>query len=179
MVNNYDHRNLDEVKCMAEEKEEERGEVAPVRVYGPWLWRPWGPSSMLREMERMMEDVDVPGWRPVLAAMSRYPAIDVKEEDDKYVVKADLPGIGKEDVNVMIGEGVLDISAKRESDEETEKEGYIRKERGYINYNRRLVLPEDASEDDVEAAMDEGVLTLTIKKKRLPEQEKKKKVEVK
>ncbi|MDD1769768.1 MAG: Hsp20/alpha crystallin family protein [Methanomassiliicoccales archaeon] len=165
---------------MAEEKDEKkRQEVAPYRVYGPWLWRPWGPSSMLREMERMMEDMDVPGWRPVVAAMTRYPAVDVKDEGDRYVVKADLPGIGKEDVNVTIGEGVLEISAKRESSEETEKEGYIRKERGYINYSRRLVLPEDASEDDVDASMDEGVLTLAIKKKKLPEQEKKKKVEVK
>ena len=173
---------------MAEDKEKEKKEVekrdvAPARVYGPWYWRPWGPSSMLREMDRMMDEVsrgfEIPGWRPIMAAVSRYPAVDVKDEGDKYVVKADLPGIGKGDVSVTVGEGVLEISAKRESREEVEKEGYIRKERGYINYSRRLVLPEDASEDDVDASMEEGVLTLAIKKKKLPAQEMKKKVEVK
>ncbi len=167
---------------MAEENEEmgeKKEEVAPYRVYGPWLWRPWGPSSMMREMERVMDELEVPGWRPVMSAISRYPAVDVKDEGDRYVLKADLPGIGKEDVNVTVGEGILEISAKRESDKEEEREGYIRRERGYINYGRRLVLPDDASEDDVEASMDEGVLTLTISKKKLPEQEKKKRVEVK
>jgi HSP20 family protein len=161
---------------MAEDKnDKKKQEVAPYRVYGPWLLRPWGPSGMMREMERIMDEMEVPGWRPALAALTRYPAIDVKDEGDKYVVKADLPGIGKADVNVSVGEGILEISAKNESSEETEKEGYIRRERGYINYNRRLVLPEDASED-VEATMDEGVLKLTINKKKLPEQEKKKRV---
>ncbi|HVO77869.1 MAG TPA: Hsp20/alpha crystallin family protein [Methanomassiliicoccales archaeon] len=169
---------------MAEDKEgkeekKEKQEVSAYRPYGPWFWRPWGPSSMMREMERIMDELEVPGWRPVYSAISRYPAIDVKDEGDKYVVKADLPGIGKEDVNVTIGEGVLDISAKRENKVEEEREGFIRRERGYINYSRRLVLPEDASEEDVDAGMNEGVLTLTIMKKKLPEQEKKKKVEVK
>jgi len=169
---------------MVEESERRRGELVPYHYWGPmWFGRPRGPGSMIREMERMMgeitKDVDYPEWRPIAAAMSRYPAVDVMDQGDKYLVKADLPGLTKEDVDVMVGVGILEISAKKEeSIEETGKEGYIRRERGRITYHRRLVLPDDADDESVEAKLEEGVLIVQVSKKP-SEAEKKKKVEVK
>jgi len=77
-----------------------------------------------------------------------------------------------------VDRGVLEISAKREEREEEQKEGYIRRERGFVSYSRRLVLPEDADQDSVDAKLEEGVLKVQIMKKA-GEADKKKKVEVK
>lgn len=168
---------------VAEKKDEE---LRPSVYWGPFgLRRAWGPmaaSSMAREMERMMdrfrEDFDYPLWPSMITAPLRFPAVDVKDEGDRYTLEADLPGVAKEDVTVLIGDGVLDISAERKRETEEEKEGYVRKERGYYSFHRRLSLPEDAKEE-VEAKLEDGVLRLTIPKKQVPEGEGKRKVEVK
>ncbi|HTY47128.1 MAG TPA: Hsp20/alpha crystallin family protein [Methanomassiliicoccales archaeon] len=163
---------------MAEENEKKRWDVVPSRYWGPAAW--WAsPSRMMREMERAMDEVwrDLDQrWPGVYAP--RVPAVDVKDEGDKYVLEADLPGIDKTDVSVTVDRGVLEISAKREEREEEQKEGYIRHERGFVSYSRRLVLPEDADQDSVDAKLEEGVLKVQIMKKA-GEADKKKKVEVK
>lgn len=157
----------------------------PVRHFGPAApGRMLAPSALLREMEKMMEefneDFDYPLWPSMLTSPPKFPAIDVKEEDDRYLIMADLPGLAKEDVNVMVGDGIIDISAKKEQESEEERKGYIRKERGYFSFHRRLALPEDADEGEVEAKLEDGVLRLSLaKKKKEEERETKKKVEVK
>ena len=166
---------------MAEDK---KGTVEwlPARCFGPMGPRFVTPSALRREMERMLEvfneEFDYPLWPSMVTSPPHFPAVDVKEEDDQYVVMADLPGLSKEEVNVMVGEGVLDISAKRKQETEEEKEGYVRKERGYYSFHRRMALPEDADEQGVDAKLEDGVLKLTIAKKRKEEKETKKKVEV-
>jgi len=170
---------------MAEDKKK-RNELAPIRYWGPMTTRvPWGPvgaSNLIREMQRMMdefqENFDYPLWPSLITSPPRFPAIDVKDAGEKYVVEADLPGIAKEEVEIMIGEGVLDISAAMSHESKDEKEGYIRKERGYYSFHRRLALPEDAIAEEVEAKLEDGVLKLQIPKKK-GEKEAKKKVEVK
>jgi HSP20 family protein len=89
----------------------------------------------------------------------------------------DLPGLSKEDVEVMVGEGVIDITAKREERSEESDEGYIRRERGFVSFHRRLDLPEDASNDKLEAKLEDGVLRIRVNKMK-QETEKRKKVEV-
>ncbi len=168
---------------MADERKS-RDEWLPMRYFGPISPRLIAPRSMFHEMARLMEEFneefDYPLWPSMLTSPPRFPAVDVKEEDDKYVVMADLPGISKEEVNVMVGDGILDISAKRQDESEEEKEGYVRKERGYYSFHRRLALPEDAEEEGIDAKLEDGVLRLTIpKKKKEEEKETKKKVEVK
>jgi HSP20 family protein len=138
---------------------------------------------MFREMERVLEEFneefDYPLWPSMLTSPPRFPAIDVREEEKQYGVMADLPGMSRDEVNVLVGDGILDISAKRQQESEEEKEGYVRKERGYYSFHRRLALPEDADEEGVDAKLDEGVLKLSIPKKKKEEKETKKKVEVK
>jgi HSP20 family protein len=160
-----------------------RDEWLPARYFGPLAPRLMAPNMMFREMERMLEEFneefDYPLWPSMLTSPPRFPAIDVKEEEKQYVVMADLPGMSRDEVNVMVGNGILDISAKRQRDSEEEKEGYVRKERGYYSFHRRLALPEDAEEEGVDAKLEEGVLKLSIPKKKKEEKETKKKVEVK
>ncbi|MEM0449775.1 MAG: Hsp20/alpha crystallin family protein [Methanomassiliicoccales archaeon] len=134
---------------------------------------------MERMMEEFSEEFDYPLWPSILTSPPRFPAVDVKEEEDKYVIMADLPGLSKEDVNVLVGDGMIDISAKKQQESEEERKGYIRKERGYFSFHRRLALPEDADENAVEAKLEDGVLKLSVGKKKEERKETRKRVEVK
>ncbi len=159
-------------------EEGKKRELAPVRYWAPMGF---GPVNLMREMERMMEeatkDIDYSIWPPALAVGPRFPAVDIKDEGDHYLVEADLPGRSKEDVEVMVGEGVLDITAKREERKEESAEGYIRRERGFVSFHRRLNLPDDTTEDGLEAKLEDGVLRIRVQKTK-EGMEKRKKVEV-
>ena len=159
-------------------KEREKRELAPVRYWAPMGF---GPMNLMREMERMMgeatKDIDYSMWPPALAVGPRFPATDIKDEGDHYLVEMDLPGLSKEDVEVMVGEGVLDVTAKREERKEESDEGYIRRERGFVSFHRRLNLPDDATEEKLEAKLEDGVLKVRVQKTKQAS-EKRKKVEV-
>jgi HSP20 family protein len=160
-------------------EDSEGRELAPVRYWAPMRF---GPVNLMREMERMMgqatKDIDFSMWPPALAVGPRFPAVDIKDEGDHYLVEVDLPGLSKENVEVMVGEGVLDITAKREESKEESNEGYIRRERGFVSLHRRLNLPDDATEEKLEAKLDDGVLKIQVQKTK-EGTEKRKKVEVK
>ena len=96
----------------------------------------------------------------------RAPAIDVTENKNAYHIKADIPGIKKEDIDVSVHDGVLEISAETKSEEET-KEGdkVIRKERRYGKYFRSMTLNQQVDETAVTATYKDGVLELTLPKK--------------
>jgi HSP20 family protein len=166
-----------EVKTMVEDSKER--ELAPVRYWAPMGF---GPSNLMREMERMMEQatkgIDCSMWPSALAISPRFPAVDIKDEGDHYLVEADLPGLSKEDVEVTVGEGILDITAKSEANREESDEGYIRRERGFVSFHRRLNLPDDAIEEKLEANLNDGVLKIRVQKAK-EGTEKRKKVEVK
>ncbi|WP_455210963.1 Hsp20/alpha crystallin family protein [Kaarinaea lacus] len=94
------------------------------------------------------------------------PAVDVTERDKEFVVKADLPGIKKEDINITLQDSVLTISA--ESKQETEDkhgERVIRRERRYGKFVRSMQLGQDIDETKVKASFNDGVLELVLQKK--------------
>lgn len=92
------------------------------------------------------------------------PAVDIKEETDKFVVHADIPGVDPKDIEVTLENGVLTISGSREDEKKEEKEGYSRVERISGKFFRRFMLPESVNEDKVTARTDKGVLQITIPK---------------
>lgn len=105
------------------------------------------------------------------------PAIDVTETDGAYVVRAELPGIKKEDLDVTINDGVLTINAEsRYQRDETEGSRVIRQERRYGKYVRSMRLGGDVDESAVSADYSDGILTLTLPKS---EEVKPKKIDVK
>ena len=102
-------------------------------------------------------------------------AVDIKENDDNFEVKADFPGIKKEDISVIVDDNVLTISAEhKEESEETAKGKLIRKERRYGKVSRSFNLGQDLDENAVIAKFDNGVLTLSIPKATEQEQVSKK-----
>jgi len=91
-----------------------------------------------------------------------YPTVDVKEEDGKYVLEADLPGLTEKDLNVEVKDNLLTISSKKSETKEEKKKGYLVKERRDFSFSRSFVLPNDADKEKIEANFKNGVLTLAI-----------------
>jgi HSP20 family protein len=92
------------------------------------------------------------------------PAFDVKETRDAYVLKADLPGIAEDDLDLAIHDNVLSISGSRAAEERTEGDAYSLDERPFGSFTRSFQLPELADAAQVEVTLDAGVLTLTFSK---------------
>jgi HSP20 family protein len=92
------------------------------------------------------------------------PAMDLVEQGDHFVLRADLPGVRDEDVNVELEDNVLTISGERKAEQEDRKEGYYRVERAVGRFSRSLTLPEGVDPESIEAQFDNGVLTVRIPK---------------
>ncbi|PIE20648.1 MAG: heat-shock protein Hsp20 [Neptuniibacter caesariensis] len=94
------------------------------------------------------------------------PRVDVEEQETQYLIKADLPGINKEDINVELQNGLLTIRAEHTEEKEDKKDGkVIRRERHSGSYARSFSVGKGVTEDDVSGRFENGVLTLTIPKK--------------
>ncbi|MDK2891936.1 Hsp20/alpha crystallin family protein [Methanohalophilus sp.] len=92
------------------------------------------------------------------------PLVDVQEKEDSVIVTTDLPGVDKADVDIRVGEGYIEISAESKKDEESEKEGYVQKERRYSKFSRVVSLPSNVTDEGAKAKLENGVLTVTLPK---------------
>lgn len=92
------------------------------------------------------------------------PAMDLAETDDSLVLRADLPGMTEDDVEIEIKDGVLAISGERKSESEEKGEGYHRVERAFGRFTRSLQLPKGVDADKIDAGFDNGVLEVKIPK---------------
>lgn len=88
---------------------------------------------------------------------------DIKETEDAYIVEAEMPGVKKENVELVCEKGVLTITAKANGEKTEEKQGYIRKERISGEMTRRFEI-EDIDEEKISAKMEDGILTVTLPK---------------
>lgn len=93
------------------------------------------------------------------------PDFEVKETADSYVVKADLPGLKEENLDVSLHNGVLSITGSRQAEERKEGESYFVYERQYGSFSRSFALPDTADADKVAAKLEHGVLTVTVGKR--------------
>jgi len=122
-------------------------------------YEPWGLLSQLqRELERS-------GAEGSTATAEWAPAVDIKEEADKFVIHADIPGVKPEEIDISMEDGVLTIKGEKKSESKTEKEGYKRVERTYGSFYRRFSLPDTANADAISAASKNGVLEVIIPKR--------------
>ncbi|MCL4219942.1 MAG: Hsp20/alpha crystallin family protein [Phycisphaerales bacterium] len=93
-------------------------------------------------------------------------ALDISETDDALIIRASLPGFRKEDVNIEVHEGVLTISATREQETEERNEKFYRRERRTGSVSRRVALPSMVTDDQADAELKDGVLTLRLPKSK-------------
>jgi HSP20 family protein len=103
------------------------------------------------------------------------PAMDLVETDDHFVLRADLPGLGDEDVRLEVQDRVLTIAGERRFEQEVTKDGFYRVERGQGAFSRSLTLPDGVDPDRIEAGFDRGVLEVRIPK---PEERKPRRLQI-
>ena len=111
---------------------------------------------------------DLLSWDPFFAsrpASAFSPAFEVKETNDAFVVRADLPGVVDHELDIGVHNSVLTVSGSRQADERSEGESYALYERQFGSFSRSFALPDTADGERIEAKLDNGVLTLTIGKK--------------
>jgi HSP20 family protein len=155
--------------------ETKKGELLP--------WRPFPEMARWeRDIDQMFENFLGRRLRPFLperwwsaaGAEISTPAVDLYEEKDDIVVKADLPGMEKDNIEVNISDNRLTIKGEKKEEQEIKKENYYRSERSYGSFVRTLELPTEVQADKVKAAFKNGVLEI-----RLPKTEEAKKKETK
>ena len=92
------------------------------------------------------------------------PPVDIQETADSYRLTAELPGLTREDINLTLENNVLRLTGERKFEKDAKKEGYHRIERTYGAFSRAFTLPSQVSHDKVEAAFENGLLTITVPK---------------
>ncbi len=117
------------------------------------------PSLFGREFFPFTREFEHVGW---------VPEIEVLRKNNEFIVRADLPGMKKENVEVEINENMLTLSGERKEEMEENREGYYRSERSYGTFYRQIPLPEGAKTDTAKAEFNDGVLVITM---QAPQQE--------
>ncbi|MGW8302881.1 MAG: Hsp20/alpha crystallin family protein [Desulfobacterales bacterium] len=141
-------------------------------------WNPWKEMSVLQN--RMNHLFNEPFFRSdrqddELSMGAWHPAVDMFDNDDKIVIKAELPGMKKDDFSVDVKDRVLTLSGERHYDNEVKEENYYRRERAYGKFKRAFHLPADVDANNINAEFKEGVLRVEIPK---PEAQKPKQITV-
>ena len=126
-------------------------------------YEPW---SLLNQLQKQLDSsYDDNGSEGSISTAEWTPAVDIKEEDDKFVLLADIPGVKPEDIEVHMDAGVLTVKGEKESVSKTEKDGYKRVERSSGSFYRRFNLPDSADGDAINAKCKLGVLEIIIPKR--------------
>jgi HSP20 family protein len=160
-------------------RKDKRAELVPKDYWGPTLL---DPMSVMDDMDRLFDNFrrDWEGAfllpRSFTTEMVRQPLIDLADNGKEYLVKAEVPGLTKDDLKIEITDSSIEISGetKLEESEEDKKKGYIRRERRYASFYRSLPLPENVLTDKADAELKDGILTVKLPKAAPPERKAKK-----
>ena len=145
-----------------------------MRTLLPTLRRPhnWMATPEKRVFDRFFEDF---GFPEMVEEKQWLPTIDFSETDDHVIVRAEVPGMDKKDINITLTDGLLTIQGEKKQEKEEEKENYRFVERRYGSFSRSLRIPSGVDADKIEASYKDGVLKVAIPK---TESEKSRKIEI-
>ena len=148
---------------MPKKESKEIAKAEPARALSPF-----------EEMERRFEDLIrrpfsllEPSWLPRLRMPEMEevaPKVDIFEEGDNFVVKAEIPGMKKEEIEVNLTDDMVTISGEKKKEEKVEKKDYYRLERSFGSFSRSFRLPKDVQADKAKAVFKDGVLELKVPK---------------
>ena len=126
-------------------------------------WDPFREMMSLRNvMDRLVDDAFV---RPTSGlGMLHSPAVDMLENEDEVVVKASLPGVRSDDINISVTGDALTIRGEMKSERDEEKDNYIFRERRSGSFSRSLALPTSVIAEKAKAEFENGILTLSLPK---------------
>lgn len=137
-------------------------------------WEPFRDMISLRaDMDRLFKSLfgEIPEEREGFWA----PVMDIEEDNDNVMVRAEIPGMNKEDIKVSVRNNVLTISGERKQEKEMKTKTYHRVERSYGKFSRTITLPSEVETDKIKASYKDGVLMVTLPK---PESKKPKQIDV-
>jgi HSP20 family protein len=146
----------------------ERGLPRSRQEFWPATYSPFGLMRRFAdEMDRVFEGFSFPGTRHfspwAWGEHQRFsPELDIIERDGKLVIRADLPGVSKENVNVDVSEHSVTIEGERKCEHEQNQEGVYTCERSYGHFRREIPLPEGVKTDTAKAAFKNGTLEITF-----------------
>jgi HSP20 family protein len=131
----------------------------------------WEPFRDIDDMfERVFADA-LPRWQRGTSDERRVyawaPPADVSETDAEYLIKAELPEVRKNDLNITVQDGVLTLAGERKEEKREENEKVHRVERFHGSFSRRFTLPDDADEQSIRAESKDGVLVIHIPKQKV------------
>ncbi len=145
---------------------------AVVKANKPALAAKEAPSSFTHSVDKMLDTMTLIPWDPFRGfewpveyeLPTRIPYVDVIDSDNEYVVKAELPGLKKETLNIQVGTNELSLAA--ESNVETEEQGktYLHRERAFSTFRRNIGFAESINTEKVSASMAEGILEVKLPK---------------
>jgi HSP20 family protein len=162
-------------------RKEKKEELVPRDYWGPaWV----NPVSFMSDMDRLLDDFRS-DWESTFMVprsfgtdLVRQPLTDLADNGKEYIVKAEVPGIKKEDLNIEVTDNGVEISGETQVEEKQEEKGYLRRERRYESFYRSIPLPDAVMTDKADAELKDGILTVKIPKMS-PTTKKTKKVQVK
>jgi HSP20 family protein len=141
----------------------------------------WNPTNDMLSLRNRMDHVFGDFFHPFfredreLSVWDGYPAVDVYESDNNIVIKAELPGLDKDNIHIDVKDRVLTLKGERSSENEIKKDNYYRRERRLGKFERCFTLPGDVDAEKISADYKDGVLKIEIPK---PEEYKPKKITV-
>lgn len=135
----------------------------------------WDPFRELTQAQSQLNRLVDQVWNRQ-ERESWLPAVDVFDRKDSVELKAELPGMDSDDIQIEVEDNVLTIKGERKFEEKVEDERYYRIERRFGSFQRSLALPQGVKADEIQAAYEDGILTVTVPK---AEEEKPKRIEVK
>ncbi len=131
------------------------------------------PFEEIRKLQKEMNRAFERLWReaiklPKLPKLElKEPAVDVKEEKDKVIITADIPGMDKKDIIVEVAENYVHILARKKSEVKIERKGFFQQERSFRGYERIIPLPCSVKAEEAKAEYKNGVLKIEIPKKEV------------
>ena len=161
------------------EKREERGELGARLAATPFSF----VRRFAEEMDNLFEDFNfrrdwlAPVFGNELGAGIWSPQVEMLQHNGELIVRADLPGLTKDDVKVEVTDNAITIEGERHGEKEEKREGFYRSERSYGKFYRRLPIPEGVNIKDAEATFQNGVLEVKMKTSKR-EQQKSRRLEI-
>ncbi len=139
---------------------------------------PW--RSFRDELDRMFDHFnrDLAPWDLFGGSGPKWPSVDIAEDETKYSITAELPGLAAGDVDVSLDNNVLVIKGEKRNETRTDEKNYHLVERSYGAFQRRFALPDGINREAINAGVDKGILTVTLPK-LTPSETGAKKIEVK
>jgi HSP20 family protein len=141
-------------------------------------WNPWNEMANMRDrFNRLFDDSFYPVSRgeETLGLSAWNPSVDIYENDDNLVIKAEIPGVDKDNIHVDLKGRVLTLKGERKSENEVKEDRFYRREMSYGHFERAFTLPVDVDPEKVKADFKDGVLKVEVPK---PEEQKPRQISV-